>query len=46
MIDKFEEIQEARFQAMTEIEREKVQTVKAYNKKVRGESLKGKKCKR
>jgi hypothetical protein len=46
MIDKFEEIQEARFQAMTEIEREKVQMVKAYNKKVRGESLKGKKCKR
>jgi chemotaxis methyl-accepting protein methylase len=39
MMDKLEEAQEGRFQAMTEIEKEKLQTAKAYNKRVKEKSF-------
>jgi hypothetical protein len=39
MIDKLEEAQEGRFQAMTEIEKEKLHMTKAYNRRVREKSF-------
>jgi hypothetical protein len=39
MMDKLEEAQEGRFQAMTEIEKEKLQMAKAYNKRVKENSF-------
>jgi chemotaxis methyl-accepting protein methylase len=39
MMDKLEEAQEGRFQAMTEIEKEKLQMAKAYNKRVKEKSF-------
>jgi hypothetical protein len=39
MMDILDEIMESRFQALTEIEREKLQVAKAYNKKVREKSF-------
>jgi hypothetical protein len=39
MMDKLDEVPESRLRALREIEKEKVQVARAYNKKVRGKSF-------
>jgi hypothetical protein len=39
MMDRIDEVQEERFKVMTEIEKEKLQAAKAYNRKVKENSF-------